>query len=106
VHLAAMVAAVEAHVAPARLADLLEAEHLGPEFVRFFHVADIDHEMVDADRDQRLGGGFGDDLAGAVGHRRAPRSKGGSVRNYMGLPRALPIAPALSAVEPAPGKAQ
>src|SRR5438067_883885 len=32
--------------------------------------------------------------------------KGGSLRNYMGRPGALPIAPALSAVEPAPGKAQ
>ncbi len=74
VHLAAMIAAVEAHVAPARLADLLEAEDFGPEFVRLFHVADIDHEMVNAGRGHRLGRGFGDYFRGAVGHRRAPRS--------------------------------
>src|SRR5258708_33717268 len=100
VHLAAMVAAVEAHVAPARLADLLEAEHFGPEFVRFFHVADIDHEMVDADRGQRLGGGFGDDLGGAGRPRRAPRPKGGSARNLLGPPARWPNGPPLTPVRP------
>ena len=73
VHPAAMITAVEAHVAAARLANLLEAEHLGPEFVRLFHIAHIDDEVVDAGRGERLGRGFGDDLAGAVGHGCAPR---------------------------------
>ena len=43
-----MVAAVEAHRPAAGAADFLEAEDLGPEFVQLFHVADIDHQVVDA----------------------------------------------------------
>ena len=54
-------AAVEAHlgrVGPLRgrrqLADLVEADDLGPEAVRFLDVADVQHEMVDAARCDRL----------------------------------------------------
>src|SRR4051795_6233735 len=55
--LAAMVAAVEAHLrhvrhfgARAQFADLLEPDNLGPESVRFFDVAHVDHDVIDADR--------------------------------------------------------
>src|SRR5207249_7255295 len=72
VHPAAMVAAIEAHGAPARLTDLLEPEHLSPEFVRLFHVAHVDHEVVDAARGHRLGRGLGYDRRGAVRHLQAP----------------------------------
>src|SRR5216684_4436074 len=68
VHLAAVIAAVEAHRTAARLADLLEAEDLGPEFVRLFDVAHVDHQMVDAARGHRRRRGRGDDWSSAVRH--------------------------------------
>ena len=58
VHLPAMVAAIKTHLAaaPQRYADLLEAEDLGPEPMRFLDIAHIDHEVVDARRGQRFRG--------------------------------------------------
>jgi len=61
-HLAIVVGAVELHRArraavaarPDR-ADLLQADDLGPEPMRFGHVADIDDQMVDADGGNRFG---------------------------------------------------
>jgi hypothetical protein len=40
-----------------QLANLLEADDFGPEFVGFVNVADIQHEMVDAGGAHRFGGG-------------------------------------------------
>src|ERR1700730_13422175 len=76
VHLPAMVAAVKAHlaVAPQRYADLLEAEDLGPEAVRFLDVPNIDHQVVDARGGQRFRRGRRYDGRCAVCHRDAPRS--------------------------------
>jgi hypothetical protein len=51
-----MVAAVELHLwrghsRPwAQRPDLLQPDDLSPEFMRLFHIADIDHDMVDTDR--------------------------------------------------------
>src|SRR2546430_7737639 len=96
VHPAAMIAAIEPHVASARLTDLLETEHLGPEFVRLFHVAHVDHEMIETARGHRLGRGLGYDWRGAVRHHQAPRSKIFAIGDYMGAACPLPIAPGQS----------
>src|ERR1700730_4441253 len=67
-----------------QLADLLEADDLGPEFVRLLDVADIQHQVVDAGRAHRLSRGVGirlchSDLPKSVGYlvlRLAGSSKG------------------------------
>ena len=53
--LAGMIAAVELHVGRVRpvraglqLADLFQADDLGPECVRFVHVPHIQHQMIEA----------------------------------------------------------
>ena len=61
-HLAIVVGTVELHRArrtavaarPDR-ADLLQADDLGPEPMRFCHVANVDDQMVDADGCDRVG---------------------------------------------------
>src|SRR6266436_2195474 len=55
-----------------QLADLLEADDLGPEFVRLVNVADVQHEVVDAGRAHRLGRGIGIRLS----HSDLPKSVG------------------------------
>src|SRR5206468_1694306 len=71
--------AVEAHlrrvwaIGPlVQLADLLEADDLGPESVRLLDVADIQHEVVDAGRAHRLGRDIGIRLS----HGDLPKSAG------------------------------
>src|ERR1700730_6242995 len=55
-----------------QLADLLEADDLGPEFVRLLDVANVQHQMVDARRAHRLGRGVGIRLS----HSDLPKSVG------------------------------
>src|SRR4029077_18310508 len=74
--LALMIGAVEAHLwqrhtgARPKRRDLLQTDDLGPEAVRFFDVADIQHDVVDAPRRHRLGCRRA--IGSAVGHRRPP----------------------------------
>jgi hypothetical protein len=77
VHAAAVVAAIEAHLAVAalRICDLLEAEGLGPEFVRLLDVAHVDDEMVDTARGDRLVRDGWYDRRGAVRHHDAPSAQ-------------------------------
>src|SRR5262249_10281585 len=70
--------AVEAHLRRQRpirprvqFADLLEADDLGPEFMRLVDVADIEDQVVDAGRAHSLGGGRRY-IGNSIGHRSAP----------------------------------
>ena len=73
---AAVIAAVKAHVWrvwPLRrrmnLADLPEAHDLGPEPVRFLHVAHVQDQMIEADRRDGLTQGR---IVGLVSHVNTP----------------------------------
>src|SRR5215469_5446580 len=57
-----------------QLADLFEADDLGPEFVRLVDVADVQHQVVDAGRAHRLGRSRRN-IGNSVGHRNAPKSQ-------------------------------
>ena len=54
IHAAVMITTIEPHLNAGELGpglqlpDLLEADDLRPESMRFFHIAHIEHKMVDA----------------------------------------------------------
>jgi len=87
VHAAIVVARVKAHlaVAPLRVRDLLEAEGLGPEFVRLLDIAHIDDEMIDAARSDRLVGRRWYDRGGGIRHLHAPLARDLRRLNIPGL---------------------
>src|SRR5205807_9599615 len=101
--------AVKAHLRRVRaigplvqLADPLETDDLGPEFVRLLDVADVQHEVVDARRAHRLGRGLRK-IGISIIHRGAPRFRSTvwySRRADRASPRGLAISVDLSCRSP------
>src|SRR5271168_1867464 len=75
IHPTTVITAVKAHLAtaPGRYANLLEAEDLGPEPVRLLDVANVDHQVIEARRGQRLRRRRRNDPRCPVSHDHAPQ---------------------------------